>query len=56
MPGVIPRRPQVRARGGLSDWPYSSSKTIQPPRAAAALLSAVGLGYPNPTKLAGVFP
>ena len=38
--GVIPRRPQVRDRGGLSDWPHSSSKTIQPPRAAAVLLSA----------------
>ena len=40
MTGVIPRRPQVLARGGLSDWPVSSSKTIQPPRAAAVLLPA----------------
>src|SRR5438876_3597562 len=40
MTGVIPRRPQVFDRGGLSDWPHSSSKTIQPPRAAAVLLSA----------------
>ena len=35
---VIPRRAQVLDRGGLSDWPDSSSKTIQPPRAAAVLL------------------
>ena len=40
MTGVIPRRPQVRDRGGLIDWPHSSSKTIQPPRAAAVLSSA----------------
>ena len=38
MRGVIPRRAQVLDRGGLSDWPVSSSKTIQPPRAAAVLL------------------
>jgi hypothetical protein len=40
MTGVIPRLPQVLDRGGLIDWPHSSSKTIQPPRAAAVLLSA----------------
>ena len=40
MTGVIPRRPQVLERGGLSDWPVSSSKTIQAPRAAAVLLPA----------------
>jgi hypothetical protein len=33
MTGVIPRRPQVLDQGGLSDWPHSSSKTIQPPSA-----------------------
>ena len=32
MTGVIPRRAQVLDRGGLSDWPDSSSKTIHPPR------------------------
>jgi hypothetical protein len=37
MTGVVPRRPQVRDRGGLIDWPHSSSKTIQP-RAAAVLI------------------
>ena len=36
--GGDPRRAQVADRGGLSDWPVSSSKTIQPPRAAAVLL------------------
>ena len=35
-----PRRPQIFDRGGLIDWPHSSSKTIQPPRAAAVLFSA----------------
>ncbi len=33
-------RPQDLARGGLSDWPASSSQTIQAPRAAAVLLPA----------------
>lgn len=40
MTGVCPRRPQVRARGGVIENPASSSKTIQPPHAAARLLPA----------------
>ena len=35
--GVCPRRPQVRARGGVIENPASSSKTIQAPSAAAVL-------------------
>src|ERR1017187_3234582 len=36
--GDVPGAAQVLDRGGLSDWPDSSSKTIRPPRAAAVLL------------------
>lgn len=38
--GVLPLRPQVLARGGVIDWPASSSKTTQAPFAAAVLLPA----------------
>jgi hypothetical protein len=48
MIGVIPRRAQVLDRGGLSDWPDSSSKTIQPPRTAAVLLSGPRSGSSIP--------
>jgi hypothetical protein len=40
--GVWPTLPQVLARGGVIDWPASSSKTIQPPHAAS---------YPRPDLL-----
>ena len=40
MTGVIPRRPKVWDHGDLIDRPHSSSNTIQPPTAAAVLLSA----------------
>ena len=48
MTGVIPRRAQVLDRVGLSDWPDSSSKTIQPPRAAAVLLPGARSGSSIP--------
>ncbi|MCZ0983492.1 hypothetical protein O1L60_42550 [Streptomyces diastatochromogenes] len=38
--GVRPIRPQVLAHGEVIDYPASSSKAIQAPRSAAALLPA----------------
>lgn len=38
--GVLPRRPQVLARGGVIDWSASSSKTTQALFTAAVLLPA----------------
>lgn len=38
--GVMPWRPQVLARGGVIDWPASSSKTTQALFAAALVLPA----------------
>jgi hypothetical protein len=47
MTGVIPRRPQICDRGGLIDWPHSSSKTIQPPRPPRCFYPRPGLLLPH---------